>query len=444
MFNIPVPAAKAMFMLRAGGYEAFLVGGCVRDLLMGNAPKDWDITTNAEPTQVKEVFLDFRFIETGLKHGTVTVLIDNTSLEITTFRVKGAGSDRYCLHSVSLPKCLIEDLSRRDFTMNAIAYAPGSGLIDCFGGERDIRSGIIRCVGDPDRRFEEDGLRILRALRFAAVLGFGLDENTAASIHKNKQLLTMVSPERIYTEINKMLCGKAVGTVLRRYADVVCVPIPEITPLVGFEQHNEYHCFDVWRHTIAVVENTPPRSVLRWAALLHDIGKPVCFGIDANGTGHFYGHAAAGKKMADAVMHRLRFDHWTRERILLLIAYHDTPIPAEKKAVKRYLCRFGEEVFYQMIALASADNLGQAAPFRYKQIEYDALQRIAHSIVQEQSCFSLKDLAVNGDDLIKLGYYGKEIGKALSFLLDAVIDENVPNTKDDLLVYVQAHSKEVK
>lgn len=437
MFSMPVAVRQVMLALHAGGYEAFLVGGCVRDLLMGSVPKDWDITTSATPSDMKEIFSDFKLIETGLKHGTITVLINGEPLEITTFRVDGKSSDHRRPDTVSFTKSLQEDIVRRDFTMNAIAYSLDTGLIDFVGGIQDIKSGIIRCVGDPDLRFQEDGLRMLRALRFAAVLGFDIDAKTAESIHTNKRLLENISAERIYAEMTRMLTGREVGKVLRQYADVLCVMIPEFTPMIGFAQHNQHHCFDVWQHTVAVVENSLPVPLLRWAALLHDIGKPACFTLDANGVGHFYGHAAIGREMADEIMRRLKFDNKTRERILLLIAHHDTPIPCDEKTIKRYLNRFGAEVLFEIIALARADNLGQSEAFRHRQTEYDALETLVHEILHKQPCVSLKDMAINGNDLLELGYRGKEIGNALTLLLEAVIEGYAANEKQELLSYLK-------
>lgn len=436
-FDIPVFANKALKQLGDAGYEAYLVGGCVRDLLLAAAPKDWDITTNAEPAQMQAVFHNCKCIATGLKHGTVTIMIDGEAMEITTFRIESGFSDNRHPDTVAFTKSLREDLGRRDFTMNAMAFGVQDGLIDYYGGAADIASGTVRCVGDPDRRFREDGLRILRALRFSAVLGFNIESGTAAAIFANQSLLNNVSAERINSELTKMLCGRNVGDVLRKYAQVLCVPLPEISPMIGFDQRNKHHCFDVWQHTIAVVENSPPTPTGRWSALLHDVGKPGCFSLDAGGTGHFYGHVSAGEDIANTVMRRLKFDNATRDRIMILLAHHDTPVPAEHKAVKRYLNRFGGEALMQLLQLFRADNLGQAPEYRDRLAQYDRLEMVLRQVLEEDACLSLKDLAVKGDDIITLGYQGKEIGKALNVLLEAVLDEAVENNQKALLDYLQ-------
>ena len=437
MFDIPESARKALRQLIDGGHEAYLVGGCVRDMLMGMAPKDWDIVTSATPTETACIFQDRKMIETGLKHGTVTVLLDGEALEITTYRIDSTYSDYRRPDSVSFTRSIVEDLARRDFTINAIAYGYEEGLLDPHAGEADIKSGVIRCVGDPDLRFKEDGLRILRALRFASSLKFEIETRTSEALHRNKEILRNISVERINSELTKTLCGKNVGKVLKDYADIVCVPIPEIENMIGFEQYNEHHNFDVWQHTIAVVENSQATPVARWTALMHDIGKPYCFSRSEDGVGHFFGHAEVGKKIADRIMKRLKFDNTTLERVSLLISYHDTPIAISKKSVRKYLNRLGVDAFAQLIYQFRADNLGQAPGFRGRQNDYIRIEEIAKQIIEENACFSLKDMAVKGNDLILLGYRGEEIGQALDLLLDAVIEEKVVNEKESLLQYLQ-------
>lgn len=323
MMKLPPQVNTAFEMLEAAGYEAYLVGGAVRDYVRDNSPaKDWDITTNALPEQVEEIFTGYHLIETGLKHGTVTVVIDQEPLEITTYRVDGDYSDHRHPDSVSFTRSLKDDLERRDFTMNALAYNPRIGVVDFVGGKADIAGDLVRCVGDPDRRFQEDGLRMLRALRFASVYGMTIEAATAAAIHRNKHLLKGIAAERILVELTKMLCAQGAAGVLRDFADVLAVPIPELTPMFGFPQHNPHHDKDVWDHTIAVIESITPEPVLRWAALLHDIGKPSCFSLAEDGIGHFFGHSDQSTSMAESMLwHWLAIRRWlptqTRWSILM-------------------------------------------------------------------------------------------------------------------------------
>lgn len=439
MMKIPPQVNTVFEMLEAADFEAFLVGGAVRDYVRGNSPaKDWDITTNALPEQVKQVFASFHLIETGLKHGTVTIVIDHEPIEITTYRIDGDYSDHRHPDSVSFTRNLKDDLDRRDFTMNALAYNPKTGVVDLVGGQADIAKGIIRCVGDPDRRFQEDGLRMLRALRFASVYGMAIEDATALAIHRNKDLLKGIAAERTLVELTKMLCGEGVAVIMRDFADVLAVPIPELAPMFGFEQHNPHHDKDVWNHTIAVVESIDCDPVLRWAALLHDIGKPPCFSIGEGGIGHFFGHAEQSTTMAESILNRLRFDNASKDRIVRLVRYHDMPITAERKLIKRLLSKHGENATRQLIALHRADTCGQSAICRYRLEIFDAAYFVLTALIQEESCLSLKDLAVNGHDMIALGIKGVEIGKALQKCLNAVLDEQVPNERGALLQYVKS------
>ena len=438
MMILPSQVNTAILMLCAAGYEAFLVGGAVRDYVRDNSPaKDWDITTNALPNQVKAVFSEYHLIETGLKHGTVTVMIDHEPIEITTYRIDGDYSDHRHPDSVRFTRSLKEDLERRDFTMNALAYSPQNGIVDLVGGRRDIADDIVRCVGDPDRRFQEDGLRILRALRFASVYGMTIEDATASAIHRNKELLKGIAAERTQIELTKMLCGKGVAKVLEEFADVIAVPIPEILPMFHFEQHNPHHDRDVWERTIAVIDSIAPKPVLRWAALLHDIGKPQCFSIGEDGIGHFFGHAEKSMAMAGEILDRMRFDNAGKDRIIRLVRYHDMPITADRKLIKRLLSKHGEEVARWLIELHKADTLGQSAICRPRLKTFDAANAMIDELLQEENCFSLRDLAVNGNDMMKIGYKGKMVGSVLQSCLDAVLDERVPNDHALLLTFAQ-------
>ncbi|MEA4964763.1 MAG: HD domain-containing protein [Oscillospiraceae bacterium] len=435
MFAIPGPVTAALERLRCSGFEAYLVGGCVRDYLMHAAPQDFDLATSATPSEMELVFEDCRQIKTGLRHGTVTVLMQGLPLEITTYRVETGYSDNRHPDEVAFTRSLQEDLSRRDFTMNAIACHPEEGLIDPYGGQADLAACTVRCVGDPDRRFGEDALRILRALRFAAVLDFSVAPETAEAIHRSCALLRNISAERIFTELSKLLCGKAAGRVLLEYADVLGVPIPELLPAIGFDQRSVYHHLDVYAHTVAVVGACPAEPVLRWAALFHDLGKPASFSEDEAG-GHFYGHGERSKNLADAAMARLRFDSASRARISLLVEQHDVSPPADEKTAARRLRRWGEEACFQLIELGRADNLGQNPAYRGRQADFDRAEALYREILGQQRCFSLKNLALDGDDLLALGYRGREIGETLSRLLDAVMDCAVENSREALLRYL--------
>lgn len=420
--------------LEAAGYEAWLVGGCVRDRLMGAAPHDFDITTSARPEEVMAVFSGCRIIETGLKHGTVTLLWDGEPLEITTFRGDGAYSDHRHPDEVRFTRSLREDLARRDFTMNAIAMDARGDISDPFGGAGDIENRIIRCVGEPARRFEEDALRILRGLRFAATLGFAVDGATREAMAEKRALLHYVSAERVNVELTKLLCGKFVRQVLLGNVAVLGEVLPELIPMEGFDQRNYHHVYDVLEHTARVVENVPPEPALRWAALLHDAGKPGCFTTDDAGVGHFYGHAELGREIAGKVLRRLRSDNATIKAVDELIRYHDNPIEPTEKAVRRALGKLTPEGFTKLMHLKRADNLAQSPEFRGRQQEIDRLEEIAAALLAQKACFTLRDLAVNGRDLMAMGIpAGPKVGEILNALLDAVVSERLPNDRATLL-----------
>lgn len=436
--QLPAGVSRALSMLEDAGYEAFIVGGCVRDALRGITPKDYDITTSALPEETKSVFRDYRVIETGIQHGTVTVMMDGMPLEITTYRTEGTYSDNRHPDSVSFTTSLREDVARRDFTMNAIAYSPVRGLIDYFGGAEDIRDGIIRCVGDPGTRFREDALRMMRGIRFASALGFAIEENTAAAIRENKERISAVSAERIRVELTKLLCGANVKNVLMDWWDVLGVVIPEILPMHGFDQRTPYHIYDVWEHTAVAVSETPPVTHLRLSALLHDIGKPPSFFTDEKGVGHFYGHPAVSEKMAEEILARLKYDNVTRRRVVTLVREHDRIIEPTETAVKRALFRLTPEVFFNLLIIKRADNLAQSPNYRDRLATYDRIESMAQDILERNECVSVATLAVNGGDLIAIGMKpGKEIGEMLSLLLEQVIRGDLANDRDELLTYVK-------
>ena len=434
MMNIPVQAQKVLKMLNSAGYEAWLVGGSVRDGIMGLPMGDTDITTNALPQQTMEVFAGYKVIETGLKHGTVTVVLDHHHTEITTYRTDSTYSDGRHPDSVSFTASLREDCARRDFTMNAVCYNPDYGIVDYYGGAEDIRNKIIRCVGDPSARFREDALRILRAVRFASVLGFEIEENTKKAVFDCAHLLKNISAERIYTELLKLLCGKNVKQVLLDYADVLGVFMPEILPLKGFDQRNYHHIYDVLEHTAVAVQAAPAHPQLRLAALLHDFGKPAVFSVDEKGVGHFYGHGEVSYDIAKAILRRLKVSNEEYRLVSTLVRYHDTHIEHTEKAVRRRLNRYGPDTLRLLMQLKRADNRGQNIRDFDRTAEYDRLERLIAREIEKQSCFSLKQLAVNGTDLMAIGLpRSSQLGRILKALLEMVISGDLPNEKEILL-----------
>jgi tRNA nucleotidyltransferase (CCA-adding enzyme) len=363
--------------------------------------------------------------------------MDHCGVEVTTYRVDGAYHDHRRPDAVTFTRSLEEDLRRRDFTVNAMAVDLRGELRDPFGGQADLAAGVLRCVGDPDRRFGEDALRILRGLRFSAVLGFAVEPETSESIHRNRELLGCIAVERIQVELFKLLCGKNAAAVLREYPDVIGVFWPEVLPMVGFDQKNIHHCYDVWEHSIHAVELVPADPVLRCAAMLHDIGKPRCFTVDDAGVGHFYGHGAISTTMADQMLRRLKCATAFRETVARLVDWHDRDIPRTDKSIRRALRLLGEENLRRLILVKRADNLAQAPEFHDRQRELDKGEAILDRLLAEDTCFSLKQLAVNGKDLIGFGFSGPEIGRALNALLDQVVNGELPNDREALLEAVR-------
>lgn len=434
MFFIPPDIRFAIDRLNSRGHECFLVGGSVRDFLLNLSVKDYDLTTSASPEEVIDAFSGCKVFPTGLKHGTVTLLRGDFSIEITTYRIDSNYSDNRAPDSVSFTKNLTDDLARRDFTMNAVCYHPKTGFVDPYGGMADIRDGIIRTVGNPAARFGEDALRILRAVRFASVLGFAVENDTSSALFSEKGRLKNISSERIFTELKKLLCGINVKNTIERYCGILGVFMPELLPLKGFEQNSVYHIHDVLTHTLIVVENVPAVPFLRLAALMHDIGKPECYSVGEDGHGHFYGHPAAGVEIAGEILSRLKCDNKTQEKILFLIKHHDDKIIPEEKYVKRFLNKTTPEGFAALLALKRADILAQSPDYRKNLAYVDSLEEIANKIIAEEQCFSLRSLAVNGDDLIKNGFApGREIGKALDLLLEKVISGELENEYNVLI-----------
>ena len=439
---LPKAVLSVIERLEKAGYEAYAVGGCVRDHLLGRAAGDHDVTTSALPHEMQAVFAGERVLETGLKHGTLTVFSDDLPIEITTYRIDGAYADHRHPDEVTFTRSLHEDLRRRDFTVNAMAYSPARGLIDPFGGQADLQAGILRCVGDPSRRFQEDALRILRLLRFASVLGFAPEEETVRAAFENRSLLSDVSAERVFSELCKLLCGQNVRQVLCRYLGVLSPLLPEAMAMQGFDQRNPHHIYDVLEHTARVVSAVPPDRVLRLAAFFHDMGKPASFFTDEDGVGHFYGHDAISADMAERVLTRLKCDTAAKKQVVTLVREHDVQIESSEKAVKRALNRLGPEMFFRLLALKRADNLAQAPAYAARQQVYDSLEAIARDILAREDCFSKKDLALHGDDLLSAGIpAGPGLGAALDAMLEAVINGDAENEKAALLRWLSEYKE---
>ena len=434
-FEIPDHVKHLIQKLRRAGYTAYAVGGCVRDSLLGSVPNDWDICTSSTPQETLSALQAVNIIENGMKHGTVTVRYQGENFEITTFRIDGAYEDHRRPESVTFVTDVREDLSRRDFTINAMACDENEGIIDFFGGRKDLDDHIIRCVGDPDKRFQEDGLRIMRALRFAARFEFEIEPKTAEAIHRNKDLLKSISAERINAEFTQLLMSKGVEKLLLDYRDVLEVFVPEIAPMVGFQQRNPHHVYDVWEHTVKVVSFAKQDKVLRLAAFFHDIGKPNVFTLSEDGTGHFHGHPELSEKMAKTIMNRLKYDNNTIAKVGALIRLHDKRPPLHAPSVRRLLRDIGEELYPALMDLKRADAMGQNPKQLSEKLLYvDKLREMIETEIRSRSPYTLKMLALNGRDLMQIGFCsGREIGETLNALLSLVIDEQLPNEKQALL-----------
>ena len=430
--KLPYNVAGILETLNNNGFEAYAVGGCIRDLILGIEPKDYDVTTNAKPDEIKEVFSDYKIIDTGIRFGTVTVLSDSEPIEITTYRIDGEYNDNRRPDNVTFTTLLAEDLKRRDFTINAIAYNPNVGIVDLFNGQEDLKNGLLRAIGNPVDRFNEDGLRIMRALRFSSTYGLKIESLTSEAIHNCKNLLCNIAVERIASEFNRLICGKC-EYVLRDFHDVFSVFIPEIAKCVGFEQHTKYHNRDVYEHIIATVTAIKPIKHLRLAMFFHDIGKPYYYTIDSDGIGHFKGHAKGSCEIAERFLKGFKYDNETINAVLELVRNHDIVLENNKKTIKRYLNKFGSNLFIDIIYVHIADDLGKAREYQNRIRLYQEIIKTVDEIIAENQCFSLKNLAVNGNDMIELGFKGKAIGEVLNKLLNKVIDGDCTNNRELLL-----------
>ena len=440
--ELPQPVQLCMTRLEEAGFESYVVGGCVRDMLLGLTPQDYDICTSATPEQTAEVFADYQLVRSGEKHGTIGVVIDGAVYEITTFRTEGGYTDSRHPDWVEFVSDVQEDLARRDFTVNAMAYSPKTGIIDPFGGQEDLKNQVLRAVGIPEKRFSEDALRILRGARFASRYQLTPDAATEEAMLKLAPTMESLAAERVFSELCKLILT-ATATDLLRYTPIITQVIPELSAAVGFEQRNPHHAYDVYTHTAYVVENTPKELTLRLAALLHDVAKPATFTLDENGVGHFYDHASLSADIADAVLARLKAPTALRQQVVLLIRQHMAPLTPDEKLLRRRLAQYGEATLRQLLALQKADR--SAKGVEDVDTDSDAALALLETILAAESCFSLKQLAVDGNDLMELGFApGPDLGNALQKLLDMVVDQQIPNEKSALLTAAAALKEETK
>ncbi|KAI4445281.1 CCA-adding enzyme [Eubacterium plexicaudatum ASF492] len=438
--EVPAPVNYIIQELEKCGHEVYMVGGCVRDSVLGRKPHDYDICTSATPDEILKAFPDEEIIPTGLQHGTVTILINKEPFEVTTYRIDGDYSDNRRPDNVTFTKNLVEDLRRRDFTINAMAYNPKTGLIDPFNGMEDIKYKKIRCVGSAEDRFNEDALRILRAIRFEAQLGFAGLPETMFEIERQYDRLKNISIERINSEFCKIVASEQFCVELVLYPNVFSLFIPELKDLIGFQQNNPYHAYDVFDHTVHAIEKCESDDlVVRLAVFFHDFGKPYSYQDGEDGIRHFKGHGKVSAEITDSIMKRLRFDNETRNNVVELVYYHDATFEVGNKYVKRWLNKIGEKQFRWLLEVRKADIKGQKPDYEESRIEkINNIENILEEILSEKSCFSLKDLAVNGNDVkevMKLKE-GKDIGYWLNEILKRVIDGELENNKDDLVYWM--------
>lgn len=430
---IPEKAAEIIQILMSNGFEAYVVGGCVRDSFLGRKPGDWDITTSARPEEVKRIFS--RTVDTGIEHGTVMVLMDQETFEVTTYRVDGEYEDHRHPKEVTFTASLEEDLKRRDFTINAMAYNPETGLVDIFDGRGDIERKIVRCVGDPGERFDEDALRILRAIRFSAQLGFSIDEETQKAMTSRAEALRHVSAERIRVELVKLLISNHPDRIKKACRlGITKVILPEYDAIVGVAQHTPNHIYDVEKHTLIALKNIDPEPILRLTMLFHDFGKPAVKKTDS-GRDIFYRHPEVSAQMCREILKRMKFDNYTLERVYRLVKWHGLKYFPNEVSVRRALNRVGKDIFEQFIKVQRADiSAKNPAVVEKKQKLLDEKEMVYRQIIERGDCFEVKTLKVNGNDLMSAGIpKGPLVGAVLERLVELVIDEPELNNKDDLL-----------
>ena len=434
---LPEKVSFIINTLMRAGYEAYAVGGCVRDVMLNRTPMDWDITTSAKPHEVKQLF--GHTIDTGILHGTVTVMLEQEGFEVTTYRIDGEYEDARHPKEVSFTSDLLEDLKRRDFTINAMAYNDTQGLVDAFDGVGDLKRGIIRCVGRATERFSEDALRMLRAVRFSAQLGFVLEEETRAAIVELAPNIAKVSAERIQMELVKLLTSNHPEEIRTAYeTGLTAVFLPEFDRMMETAQNNPHHCYTVGEHTLMALQGVEADKVLRLTMLLHDVAKPVCHTTDENGIDHFYGHPQKGSEMARMILRRLKFDNDTTDRVSALVRWHDDNPELSPRSVRRAISRIGLERYPALFAVKRADTLAQSMYRREEKLKYlHDYEMLYQEVMEKQQCLTIKQLAVTGSDLIEAGMQpGKEIGSVLKKLLELVLEDPELNTKEKLLKQV--------
>ena len=434
LIHLPEEVKVILHTLQVAGCEAYAVGGCIRDSLLGRTPDDWDITTSARPEETKALFE--KTIDTGIQHGTVTVMRHGRGYEVTTYRVDGEYEDGRHPKEVTFTASLKEDLRRRDFTVNAMAYNEEDGLVDLFGGRQDLEQKIIRCVGEANERFEEDALRIMRAVRFSAQLGFSIEERTKEAIRGHAERLRQVSAERIQVELTKLVISPNPDFLRIAWeTGITAVVLPEFDRLMEQPQNNPHHCFSVGEHTLHAMRAVRPDKCLRLAMLLHDVAKPLCLTTDEAGIDHFHGHAQKGERIAAQILKRLRYDNHTTELVSRLVKWHDAAIEPEKKAVRRAASRMGKDLFPLILEVKAADLAAQSDYRRAEKQEWlEQLRGLYEEIEREGDCLTIKDLAVNGRDLMRAGMEpGPQLGRTLQGLLEIVLEDPEKNTKEYLL-----------
>ena len=436
---LPETVQQCLTALENAGHAAYVVGGCVRDHCLGLIPQDYDMCTSATPEQTEEVFRDHRLVLAGKKHGTVGVVTEEGVVEITTFRREGNYRDnRHPDWVVFVPE-VDKDLARRDFTVNAMAWSPTRGYADPFGGREDLKNHILRAVGEPRQRFQEDSLRILRGIRFAVRYGLTVEENTFAAMESQALLMDNLARERVFEELSKLLPLLKAEDLIR-FGSILAAVIPELKPMLGFDQRSPHHAYDLFTHVAHVVAGVPAELTLRWAALLHDIGKVPTFTQGETGRGHFYGHAPKGAEMAEEVLLRLKAPTALRQQVVLLIEKHMTRLQPDKKQLRRQIGRLGWETVEQILLLQEADMGSKGTGESDDPALFAAIRQVMEEIRQEDSCLSLKELAVKGNDLMALGFSGKAIGQMLNALLEQVLEENLPNDRETLLSWAEGES----
>ena len=438
---LPPNIQNCIDLLEAAGFAAYAVGGCVRDACLGRNPHDYDLCTGALPAQTEAVFRDFRLVLAGEKHGTVTVITEDGPVEITTFRTEGGYRDNRHPDWVKFVPDIEGDLARRDFTVNAMAYSPKRGFADPFGGREDLRNHVLRAVGDPEARFQEDSLRILRGVRFAARFGLTPEEHTMQAMLSQAGLMENLARERVFEELCKLLLV-AKAEDITRFAPILAAVIPELAPMIGFDQHSPHHAYDLITHTAHVVEGVPPTLPLRWAALLHDTGKVKTFTLDATGRGHFYGHARDSAAIADDILRRLKAPTALREEVVPLIGRHMTRLQPDRKLLRRQVSKYGFPMVEAQLALQQADMGSKGTVEDDGSAVFAEVRQLLADLKAEDACLSLKDLAVNGNDLMALGFQGRAIGACLNRLLELVVEERLPNKKETLLTFAAGIKEE--